>query len=69
MSEPPSNATRTWKFSANAMVRLANEGPLYLKPIGGIAVAPPGALWPPRIRAGAEIGLTAIRSWIGLEAA
>jgi hypothetical protein len=65
---PPPNLAGAWELSTDAMVRLANEGPLYFKPIGGIAVAYPGALWPPRIRAGAEIGLTAIRGGIGLEA-
>jgi hypothetical protein len=65
---PSPEAARTWDFSADAVVRLANESPWYLKGIGGIAIVSPSALWPPRLRAGAEIGLTAILSGIGLEA-
>lgn len=64
---PPPNFTGVWELSADAVIRLANRGPLYVKPMGGIAVASPGALWPPRIRAGTEVGLTAIRGRIGFE--
>jgi hypothetical protein len=64
---PSPNFAGPWELSLDAVARFANEGPLYFKPVGGIAVAPPGALWPPRIRAGAEVGLTAIRGGIGLE--
>lgn len=56
------------ELSADAMARFANDGPLYLKVIAGAAWLPANGLWPPRVRSGAEVGLTAIRSAFGLEA-
>ena len=56
------------EFSADAVARLANDGPLYLKVSAGTAWLPADGWWPPRLRAGAEVGLTAIRSAFGLEA-
>lgn len=65
---PSWNADKAWEFSADAVARLANDSPWYLKGVGGVAITPPIAVWPPRVRAGAEVGLTAIRGVIGLEA-
>ena len=63
---PSPGFTGDWELSADAVARFANGGPFYFKPMGGLAVAPPGALWPPRARAGAEVGLTTILGGIGL---
>lgn len=64
---PTSPSAGAWELSADAIVRFANDGPLYLKGIGGIAKTPDFS-WPLRFRAGGEAGVHAIRGRIGLEA-
>ncbi|WP_224368739.1 hypothetical protein [Hyalangium versicolor] len=63
---PPSPSTRAWELSTDAVARFTGEGPLYFKALGGVAVTP--RPWePPRLRAGGEVGVHAIRRSIGLE--
>lgn len=65
---PAPSSAATWEISADVVARFANEGPWYLKGLAGTAVTPSDAWWPPHVRAGVEVGLTAIRGGIGLEA-
>ena len=65
---PSSGSAGMWEASADAMLRVANDSPWYFKGLGGIGVGPQDGLWPPRLHAGVEVGLTAIRGGIGLEA-
>ncbi|HVG63523.1 MAG TPA: hypothetical protein VNA24_33465 [Hyalangium sp.] len=63
---PPATSTGAWELSTDAVARFTGEGPLYFKAIGGVAVTP-RPWWPPRLRAGGEAGVHAIRGGIGLE--
>ena len=63
---PPATCTGAWALSSDAVARFTGEGPLYFKAFGGVAVIP-RPWWPPRLRAGGEVGLHAIRGSIGLE--
>jgi hypothetical protein len=63
---PPATSAGAWELSTDAVARFTGEGPLYLKALGGAAVTP-RSLWPPRLRAGGEAGVHAIRGGIGLE--
>jgi hypothetical protein len=63
---PPSPSAGAWELSTDAAARFTGEGPLYFKALGGVAVTP--RPWgPPRLRAGGEVGVHAIRGSIGLE--
>ncbi|HVG57858.1 MAG TPA: hypothetical protein VNA24_04840 [Hyalangium sp.] len=63
---PPSPPAGAWELSTDAAARFTGEGPLYFKALGGVAVTP--RPWgPPRLRAGGEVGVHAIRGSIGLE--
>ncbi len=63
---PPATSAPAWELSTDAVARFTGEGPLYFKALGGAAatVRPWG---PPRLRAGGEAGVHAIRGSIGLE--
>ena len=63
---PPATSAGAWELSTDAVARFTGEGPLYFKALGGVAVTP-RPLWPPRLRAGGEVGVHAIRGSIGLE--
>ncbi|WP_224244933.1 hypothetical protein [Hyalangium gracile] len=63
---PPATSAGAWELSTDAMARLTGEGPLYFKALGGVAITP-RPMWPPRLRAGGEVGVHAIRGSIGLE--
>ncbi|WP_224368838.1 hypothetical protein [Hyalangium versicolor] len=63
---PQATSSAAWELSTDAVARFTGEGPLYFKAIGGVAVTP-RSLWPPRLRAGGEVGVHAIRGGIGLE--
>ncbi|HEX8706172.1 MAG TPA: hypothetical protein VF815_45480 [Myxococcaceae bacterium] len=63
---PPATSAGAWELSTDAVARLTGEGPLYFKALGGVAVTPRPAL-SPRLRAGGEAGVHAIRGSIGLE--
>ena len=63
---PPATSGGAWELSTDAVARFTGEGPLYFKALGGVAVIP-RPWWPPRLRAGGEVGLHAIRGSIGLE--
>jgi hypothetical protein len=63
---PPAPSAGAWELSTDAVARFTGEGPLYFKAMGGVALTP-RPLWPPRLRAGGEVGLHAIRGSIGLE--
>jgi len=63
---PPATSAGAWELSTDAVARFTGEGPLYFKALGGVAVTP-RALGPPRLRAGGEAGVHAIRGSIGLE--
>jgi len=63
---PPATSAGAWELSTDAVARFTGEGPLYFKALGGVAVTP-RSLWPPRLRAGGEAGVHAIRGSIGLE--
>ena len=63
---PPSPSAGAWELSTDAVARFTGEGPLYFKALGGVALTP--RPWgPPRLRAGGEVGVHAIRGSIGLE--
>jgi len=63
---PPATSAGAWELSTDAVARFTGEGPLYFKAMGGVAVTP-RPWWPPRLRAGGEAGVHAIRGGIGLE--
>ncbi|HLL05250.1 MAG TPA: hypothetical protein VK539_32070 [Myxococcaceae bacterium] len=63
---PPAPSTEAWEVSTDVVGRFTGEGPLYFKALGGVALAPRTSL-SPRLRAGGEVGLHAIRGSIGLE--
>jgi hypothetical protein len=63
---PPATSAGAWELSTDAVARFTGEGPLYFKALGGVAVTP-RPMWPPRLRAGGEAGVHAIRGSIGLE--
>ncbi len=63
---PPATPAEAWELSTDAVARFTGEGPLYFKALGGVAVTP-SPWWPPRLRAGGEVGVHAIRGSIGLE--
>ncbi|MFL5345038.1 MAG: hypothetical protein ACJ8AT_09595 [Hyalangium sp.] len=63
---PPATSAGAWELSTDAVARFTGEGPLYFKVLGGAALTP-RSLWPPRLRAGGESGVHAIRGGIGLE--
>ena len=63
---PPATSAGAWELSTDAVARFTGEGPLYFKALGGVALTP-RSLWPPRLRAGGEVGVHAIRGSIGLE--
>ncbi|KFE68737.1 hypothetical protein [Hyalangium minutum] len=63
---PPATSAGAWELSTDAVARFTGEGPLYFKALGGVAVTP-RPWWPPRLRAGGEVGVHAIRGSIGLE--
>ncbi|MFL5349253.1 MAG: hypothetical protein ACJ8AT_31015 [Hyalangium sp.] len=63
---PPATSAGAWDVSTDAVARFTGEGPLYFKALGGVAVTP--RPWgPPRLRAGGEAGVHAIRGSTGLE--
>jgi hypothetical protein len=63
---PPATSAGAWELSTDAGARFTGEGPLYFKALAGAALTP-RAWWPPRLRAGGEVGVHAIRGSIGLE--
>ncbi|HLK99917.1 MAG TPA: hypothetical protein VK539_04995 [Myxococcaceae bacterium] len=63
---PPASSSGAWELSTDVVARFTGEGPLYFKALGGVAVNPRPAL-APRLRAGGEVGVHAIRGSIGLE--
>jgi len=63
---PPASSAGAWELSTDAAARFTGEGPLYFKALGGVAVNPRPSL-SPRLRAGGEVGVHAIRGSIGLE--
>jgi hypothetical protein len=63
---PPAASATAWELSTDVVGRFTGEGPLYFKALGGVAVYPRPAL-SPRLRAGGEVGVHAIRGSIGLE--
>jgi len=63
---PPATSAGAWEASTDAVARFTGEGPLYFKALGGVAVTS-RSWWPPRLRAGGEVGVHAIRGSIGLE--
>lgn len=63
---PPATSGGAWELSTDAVARFTGEGPLYFKALGGVAVTS-RPWWPPRLRAGGEVGVHAIRGSIGLE--
>jgi hypothetical protein len=63
---PPATSAGAWELSTDAVARFTGEGPLYFKALGGAAVTP-RSLGPPRLRAGGEAGVHAIRGGLGLE--
>jgi len=63
---PPASSAGEWELSTDAAARFTGEGPLYFKALGGVAVNPRPSL-SPRLRAGGEVGVHAIRGSIGLE--
>jgi hypothetical protein len=63
---PPAPSAGAWELSTDALARFTGEGPLYFKALGGVAVTP-RSLGAPRLRAGGEAGVHAIRGSIGLE--
>ncbi|KFE68547.1 hypothetical protein DB31_7784 [Hyalangium minutum] len=63
---PPATSAGAWELSTDAVARFTGEGPLYFKALGGTAVTS-RPWWPPRLRAGGEAGVHAIRGSIGLE--
>jgi hypothetical protein len=63
---PPATSPGAWELSTDAVARFTGEGPLYFKALGGVAVNPRSSL-SPRLRAGGEAGVHAIRGSIGLE--
>ncbi|HLL06920.1 MAG TPA: hypothetical protein VK539_40470 [Myxococcaceae bacterium] len=63
---PPVTSAGAWELSTDAAARFTGEGPLYFKALGGVAVNPRPSL-APRLRAGGEVGVHAIRGSIGLE--
>ncbi|HYH97677.1 hypothetical protein [Hyalangium sp.] len=63
---PPATSAGVWELSTDVVARFTGEGPLYFKALGGAEVTP-RSLWPPRLRAGGEAGVHAIRGGIGLE--
>ncbi|KFE63559.1 hypothetical protein [Hyalangium minutum] len=63
---PPATSAGAWELSTDALARFTGEGPLYFKAMGGAALTPRS--WgAPRLRAGGEAGVHAIRGSIGLE--
>ena len=62
----PAASAGAWELSTDVVGRFTGEGPLYFKALGGVAVNPRPAL-SPRLRAGGEVGVHAIRGSIGLE--
>ncbi|KFE62360.1 hypothetical protein DB31_4070 [Hyalangium minutum] len=64
--QPPVTSAGAWELSTDAVARFTGEGPLYFKAMGGAALSPRS--WgAPRLRAGGEAGVHAIRGSIGLE--
>ncbi len=63
---PPATSAGAWELSTDAIARFTGEGPLYVKALGGAAVTSRPSL-SPRLRAGGEVGVHAIRGSIGLE--
>ncbi len=63
---PPATSVGAWELSTDAVARFTGEGPLYLKAMGGVALTP-RPLGAPRLRAGGEVGVHAIRGSMGLE--
>jgi hypothetical protein len=63
---PPATSAGAWELSTDAVARFTGEGPLYFKALGGAAFTSRPA-WPPRLRAGGEVGVHAIRGSLGLE--
>jgi hypothetical protein len=63
---PPATSAGAWELSTDAVARFTGEGPLYFKALGGVAVTP-HPLLSPRLRAGGEVGVHAIRGSVGLE--
>src|SRR5512140_1380497 len=63
---PSATSTQAGELSTDALARFTGEGPLYFKAVGGAAFIPHS--WAsPRLRAGGEVGVHAIRGSIGLE--
>jgi hypothetical protein len=63
---PPATSAGAWELSTDALARFTGEGPLYFKALGGVALT--ARPWgPPRLRAGGEVGVHAIRGSLGLE--
>ncbi|MFL5345337.1 MAG: hypothetical protein ACJ8AT_11115 [Hyalangium sp.] len=63
---PPAPSTAAGELSTDALARFTGEGPLYFKAVSGAAFTP-GSWMSPRLRAGGEVGVHAIRGSIGLE--
>lgn len=63
---PPATSSGAWELSTDAVARFTGEGPLYFKALGGAAFNS-RSLVSPRLRAGGEVGVHAIRGSIGLE--
>ncbi|KFE68518.1 hypothetical protein DB31_7755 [Hyalangium minutum] len=63
---PPATSAGAWELSTDAVARFTGEGPLYFKAIGGVAITPRPWM-SPRLRAGGEVGVHAIRGSLGLE--
>ncbi|MFL5345259.1 MAG: hypothetical protein ACJ8AT_10720 [Hyalangium sp.] len=63
---PPATSSAAWELSTDAVARFTGEGPLYFKALGGAAFNPRSWV-SPRLRAGGEVGVHAIRGRIGLE--
>ncbi|WP_224371880.1 hypothetical protein [Hyalangium versicolor] len=63
---PKPTSAGAWELSTDAVARFTGEGPVYFKALGGGAITP-RPLSSPRLRAGGEVGVHAIRGSIGLE--
>jgi hypothetical protein len=63
---PTATSAGAWELSTDAIARFTGEGPLYFKALGGVALTS-RPLGSPRLRAGGEAGVHAIRGSIGLE--
>ncbi|MFL5346801.1 MAG: hypothetical protein ACJ8AT_18625 [Hyalangium sp.] len=63
---PPAPSTAAGELATDALARFTGEGPLYFKALGGAAFNPRSWV-SPRLRAGGEVGVHAIRGSIGLE--